>query len=407
MAEKSTIARPYAKAIFELEMGFVADTGNNSIGGPSGVTPTPGPVFRRHSWVGLTGDWGTVVGGRVDGARYGVAVKYDPFQAGGVANMASLQVHASRADNAIAYITPNYEGLYAVLAYTSSLIGQEAAYNTGDLRLWVIQPNYVMGPVSVTLNYEHANAHNSTGDVKLNIYVFGAWYDFGVAKLTGYYEHVKTDSNPGCTGGALCDQTSWMVGGVVPVTENDNIRVSYVDYTDKSAAENTCRKFGVGGTHFLSKRTNLYLDFAHISYLHQSHQVGIDVVSEGIAQLPSSASLYLARGVLHVQLADYEKAEADFEKAHEVDPNQSLSVAAQGMAAVQANDLDRALETIQAKLASKPNDAYLLYLQADILSQRGAAPGTPEFQTAMRSASRPAGPNPEAPPTRARPTPAH
>jgi len=133
---------------------------------------------------------------------------------------------------------------------------------------------------------------------------------------------------------------------------------------------------------------NLYLDFAHISYLHQSHQVGIDVVSEGIAQLPSSASLYLARGVLHVQLADYEKAEADFEKAHEVDPNQSLSVAAQGMAAVQANDLDRALETIQAKLASKPNDAYLLYLQADILSQRGAAPGTPEFQTAMRSARR-------------------
>jgi tetratricopeptide (TPR) repeat protein len=136
------------------------------------------------------------------------------------------------------------------------------------------------------------------------------------------------------------------------------------------------------------KNVNLYLDFAHISYLHQSFEVGIGVVSEGIAQVPSAATLYLARGVLYVQLADYEKAEADFEKAHEVDPNQSLSVAAQGMAAVQANDLDRALETIQAKLARKPNDAYLLYLQADILSQKGAAPGTPEFETAMRSAKR-------------------
>jgi Flp pilus assembly protein TadD len=136
------------------------------------------------------------------------------------------------------------------------------------------------------------------------------------------------------------------------------------------------------------KNVNLYLDFAHISYQHQSFQVGANVVGEGIAQLPSAASLYLARGVLYVQLAEYDKAETDFDKAHEVDPNQSLSAAAQGMAAVQENDLDRALSTVQSKLARKPNDAYLLYLQADILSQKGAAPGTPEFETAMVSAQK-------------------
>ena len=96
----------------------------------------------------------------------------------------------------------------------------------------------------------------------------------------------------------------------------------------------------------------------------------------------------MARGVLYVQLALYDQAEADFEKAHELDPRQSLSSAAQGMAAVQANDLDRALSTVQAKLARKPNDALLLYLQADILAQKGAEPGTPEFQTAMRSAKK-------------------
>jgi tetratricopeptide (TPR) repeat protein len=136
------------------------------------------------------------------------------------------------------------------------------------------------------------------------------------------------------------------------------------------------------------QNVSLYLDFAHISYVHQSFQVGIDVVSEGLAQSPSAASLYLARGVLYVQLSDYNRAEADFEKAHEVDPNQSLSTAAQGMASVQASDLDGALATVQSKLKHKPNDAYLLYLQADILSQQGAAPGTPEFQIAMRSAKK-------------------
>lgn len=134
------------------------------------------------------------------------------------------------------------------------------------------------------------------------------------------------------------------------------------------------------------QNANLYLDFANLSSAHDSFQVGIDVVSDGIGQLPKAAPLYLARGVLYVQLAEYDKAEADFETAHELDPQQSLSSAAQGLLAVQENDLDRALATVQAKLAQKPKDAALLYLQADFLSQKGVEPGTPEFRLAMRSA---------------------
>jgi tetratricopeptide (TPR) repeat protein len=131
---------------------------------------------------------------------------------------------------------------------------------------------------------------------------------------------------------------------------------------------------------------NLYLDFANISSVHQSFQIGINVVNEGIGQQPKAAPLYFARGVLYVQTGEYDNAQADFEKAYELDPSQSLSAAAQGLAAVQANDLDRALAAVQAKLARKPTDALLLYVQADILAQKGADPGTPEFQLAMRSA---------------------
>jgi tetratricopeptide (TPR) repeat protein len=134
------------------------------------------------------------------------------------------------------------------------------------------------------------------------------------------------------------------------------------------------------------QNVNLYLDFANISSAHDSFQVGINVVTDGLGQLPRAAPLYLARGVLYVQLAQYDKAEADFETAHELDPRQSLSSAAQGMLAVQEDDLDRALDTVQKKLARKPNDPLLLYLRADFLSQKGVEPGTPEFQLAMRSA---------------------
>jgi tetratricopeptide (TPR) repeat protein len=134
------------------------------------------------------------------------------------------------------------------------------------------------------------------------------------------------------------------------------------------------------------RNPNFYIDFANLSLNHQSFQVGISVVSDGISVQPKTASLYLARGVLYVQLADYEKAEADFETAHQLDPGQSLSSAAQGLVAAQQNDLDRALATVQTKLARKPDDAYLLYLRADFLTQKGAEPNTPEFRTAMQSA---------------------
>jgi tetratricopeptide (TPR) repeat protein len=136
------------------------------------------------------------------------------------------------------------------------------------------------------------------------------------------------------------------------------------------------------------KNISLYLDFATMCFAHESFQVGIDVITEGLLMLPKADDLYVARGVLYVQLAQYDKAEADFEKAYELNPNQSLSTAAQGLAAVQANDLDHALASIQEKLKRKPNDPLLLYLEADVLSQKGADPGTPEFQLAMRSAQK-------------------
>jgi tetratricopeptide (TPR) repeat protein len=136
------------------------------------------------------------------------------------------------------------------------------------------------------------------------------------------------------------------------------------------------------------RNVSLYLDFANISFAHESFQVGIDVISEGMLLSPRAAQLYVARGVLYVQLAQYDKAEADFEKAYELDPHQSLSTAAQGLAAVQADDLDHALASVQSKLARKPDDPLLLYLQADLLSQQNAEVGSPEFQLAMRSAEK-------------------
>lgn len=134
--------------------------------------------------------------------------------------------------------------------------------------------------------------------------------------------------------------------------------------------------------------TSLYGDFAALSVAHQSFQVGINVLNDGLALQPQSAELYFARGMLYAQLSNYDKAQADFETAYRLDPKQSLTTAAQSMLAVQQSDLDGALRTVEQKLAQRPNDAALLYLKADILIQQGAENGSPKFQTALRSAQR-------------------
>jgi tetratricopeptide (TPR) repeat protein len=132
----------------------------------------------------------------------------------------------------------------------------------------------------------------------------------------------------------------------------------------------------------------LYVDFADIAMAHQSFQAGIDMMNAGLKLQSNAAELYLARGVLYVQIADYEKAETDFEKAEQLDPGQGLSAAAQSMVAEEQNqdDPDRALAIVRSKLAKKPGDALLWSLQAAILLQKAPAPGSPEFEQAVRSA---------------------
>jgi tetratricopeptide (TPR) repeat protein len=138
------------------------------------------------------------------------------------------------------------------------------------------------------------------------------------------------------------------------------------------------------------RNTALYVDFADLALNHQSFQAGVEVINAGLKVLPAAADLYLARGVLYVQMADYDKAEADFAKAEQLDPHQAMSEAAQGMVAEERNqnDPDQALATVRAKLSRKPGDAFLWYLQAAILSQKAPDPGSPEFEQGMNAAKK-------------------
>lgn len=134
--------------------------------------------------------------------------------------------------------------------------------------------------------------------------------------------------------------------------------------------------------------TDLYLQFADVAFVHQSFQVGVDMLTAGMKQLPDAAELYMARGVLYVQMADYDHAEADFEQAEKLDPQSTISQAARGMVAEEQEDLDKALAVVQKKLHEKPNEPMLLYVEADILARRNPEVGSPDFERSVTAARR-------------------
>jgi tetratricopeptide (TPR) repeat protein len=142
-------------------------------------------------------------------------------------------------------------------------------------------------------------------------------------------------------------------------------------------------------------KVKYYLDFATLSFTHQSFQVGIDMLNVGLKQLPKEASLYVARGVLYIQMAQYDKGEADFQTATRLNPRESSGAIAQGMAQIQQSNLDDALNTVNAQIKVHPTEAFLYYLKAQILIQKGTAPETPEFKEAIVAATRATKLNPD------------
>ncbi|MCR6665358.1 MAG: porin [Methyloversatilis sp.] len=256
------------KAIYEFEFGFSGDSGTSF-----------GSTTNRHSWVGLTGAFGTALGGRVDGARYSFVGKYDPFKNQTVANAGSLfgvtsgLGQADRADNAVVYITPELApGLKFLAAYTTSLLSEAGSgaiagqdVETGDTPLYAIAAMYDNGPISLLLDYENLQIKRVApggGDLEFDLWVAGASYDFGVAKLSAYYESTEGDDT---ASKAVSNGDGWLIGLSAPVTSNITLKASYVKANDDRAADSDCSKWGIGGEYAFSKRTTAYATYAKIN----------------------------------------------------------------------------------------------------------------------------------------------
>ena len=254
------------KAIFQAEFGIAVDQAT--------VAGSTAAWTNRNSYVGLTGGFGTVVGGRLDGVRYGIFNKYDPFAGGTVGNFTQMTLQVDRADNAIAYISPNFSGFTVTAAYATSAIGAEGVGNrtnagltsqaSNDLQLNTLMANYENGPLSLTADYETVKGtkeRTQANEQKQTVWTLAGSYDFGMVKLSALYDSHRADA-AGVSNAA--DFRNWFVGAKIPFMGKFTGKVNYGRVNDRVTADADSSKFGLGLDYALSKRTNLYVDYGKI-----------------------------------------------------------------------------------------------------------------------------------------------
>ncbi len=133
------------------------------------------------------------------------------------------------------------------------------------------------------------------------------------------------------------------------------------------------------------REVEYYVSFATICLDHDSFEVGIDMMNAGLSYNPSSAKLYISRGLLYAQLAEYDEAEADFKHADQLDSNQTISSYADDLAAMQRNDPDKALNRLRTQLKDHPDSPLLNFLLAKLLMMQTPEPGSAAFNEAKWS----------------------
>ena len=285
------------KALFQFESDAKFDNG-----GSLGTS--------RDSFVGLSGNFGTVVLGTLTAPTRALGARLDVNTGEGISSTTAIlgklggalssgdfvkgtitgsginqynsngrsndttSVFDSRHKNAIAYVSPSFSGFQATAAYMANENKSEgtAAINTSAYDLGLTYDN---GPIYIGGTYAEVRVKNDAlnavslpplslpADTKVKEARLGAMYDFGVATIRGLYARTKLEGD-----NTDVKQNVWGLGGTYNVTANGRITAQYYSANDldgTAADDNTGAKFyTIGYEHSLSKRTMLKANYAYL-----------------------------------------------------------------------------------------------------------------------------------------------
>ncbi len=181
--------------------------------------------------------------------------------AGNSSGRGSATGFEARPNNLIGYITPNFSGFSASIAYRAP----EGTSNSADASMWGIGAEYANGPLYVGVAYEqHREALTSTttfGGNSINKekdWRVSAGYDFGPAKLVALYDRKNDLGGVGSN-----DRTTWGGGVSFKIPGNNLIKGQYYHAGKTGGVSDTeANMYAIGFDHMLSKRTTIYAAYA-------------------------------------------------------------------------------------------------------------------------------------------------
>ena len=241
-------------AQFQIEHRYTPDDGNaNAV------------FWAGRSYVQLSSATaGRVYLGREYTPAFWPAVKSDPFGWDGVGQLGSLQWAGYlapgnpnggvRSSNSIGYKTPNMGGLTA-----NAAIGLSETTNVG--RNNGLNVEYGAGPIYAAVGIERIS--KGTND-RRGLVNFALHYDFGVAKLMGYYARAKVAAATNAHVGTALESNKVFSLGVLAPVGPGNLKAAVLrldpEGNNPNGGSNQTTKYAVGYDYALSKRSFIYGD---------------------------------------------------------------------------------------------------------------------------------------------------
>jgi predicted porin len=270
------------KAGFWLEGAIGPDTGRGgpSFGnGTSAAQPENALLFTRRATVSLSNQYGEVRLGRDYTPTFWNIGVFDPFGVQGVGSSGNLFLSAEvrslagggatygtlvRANNAVQYILPNGvfgPGLYGQVMAAAGENAPANKYLGGRI-------GYAAGPFDVAAAYSQTDV-DTAGNVTLDNWSLGGSWNFGVAKISGFYGQLDLD---GLAVGNVT-QDNWFIGVSAPFGQW-NVKASYGQVKQGGVLDgNKANQFAIGTDYNLSKRTALYATYGSISNTDTAYSV--------------------------------------------------------------------------------------------------------------------------------------
>jgi predicted porin len=297
------------KAIYQIEFGISL---TNPLDNSNIANGDSGSISMRNSFVGLAGNWGTVLVGRHDTPLKMSTAKLDLFEDTLADYNWTVGFHDVRANNAIAYVSPTWAGLQFAAAIIPSggatALGLPNNANTSIAASYSLAAIYSNGPFYASVAYENLGKKNFAGlngpvygdylgvpgwgnadawsywraglgildwngftldgvyeshehflgaptQASVNMWQVQAGYAFGNNMLKGMYGKTDPENCVGASYLGLGPNSGVMCG---PMAQNLSI-ASGNGYTPYYANNKNYSSWAVGLDHNFSKRTQVYL----------------------------------------------------------------------------------------------------------------------------------------------------